>query len=323
MSVYFRVDGNFEIGMGHFVRCVSIAQILKTKYNICFILHNTNEQLISNYLLDKFNYKNTSFNNEWLSLLTKNDIVVLDGYKFTIQDQKEIKATGAKLVLIDDFTHDVSVADAVINHQLYATAADYKSKTNAILCLGANYLMIRNSFIKSKKNKVVPSQCKSVFLCLGGSGLEAETKAIIEKLILINGIEKISLLVGETFEGSKPDILKIDNRIKIYQSLSDLEVIDLINDSDIGIVIASTIAYEALYLNLPLLLFFDTPLQVNFYNSLCKVQNVLGLGLIDDVKDIDFLNQIEVLLDLNAVGKGVFDNFSPNNFIDLFDKLSV
>ncbi len=52
-------------------------------------------------------------------------IVVLDGYHFGTNYQKQIKLKGAKLVCIDDMHDKEFVADLIINHIPRITPQDY------------------------------------------------------------------------------------------------------------------------------------------------------------------------------------------------------
>ena len=49
MNFFFRVDSNFEIGNGHFSRCLTLAkEISSHKTNLCFFLLSNTDNLIHN-----------------------------------------------------------------------------------------------------------------------------------------------------------------------------------------------------------------------------------------------------------------------------------
>ena len=323
MTIYFRVDANSKNGMGHFIRCFSIAQILIKKFNICFVFKETNILLIEKYLNYNYQYQTVKDEYIFLNLLRTNDIVILDGHEFTIKDQLAIKKRNAKLILIDDLIHDIEYADVVINHQLFITDKDYNAKDTNRLCLGAKYLMIREAFILNKKEKKMPLEYKRLFLCLGGVPSFNHLFHAVKELKSIREITKIDILIGCAIDQEYQEIEKFDNRIQIHNYLSDEEVANLINTSDFGIVTASTIAYEALFLKLPLLILYENTNQINFYNALLNVNHVIGIGKLEDINGESILGKI-LQLKLNSLltNLSVFNEFSQDNFIEIINKLA-
>jgi UDP-2,4-diacetamido-2,4,6-trideoxy-beta-L-altropyranose hydrolase len=111
-----RTDGGSDIGLGHVVRCMSLAHMLKNDFSIHFfsleIPKSFRNEITQNEWKVTVIEKETDFLNE----LTGEEIVVLDGYQFDSDYQKEIKSRGSKLVCIDDFHDQHFYADLVINH---------------------------------------------------------------------------------------------------------------------------------------------------------------------------------------------------------------
>ena len=120
-KIYFRADGNADIGLGHVIRCLALADMLKEEFECVFATRFVNKYIneeiqktCSSYI--KLKEKHGEHYEEFLSFIEKEDIVVLDNYFFTTDYQKKIKNIGCKLVCIDDMHDKHYVADAVINH---------------------------------------------------------------------------------------------------------------------------------------------------------------------------------------------------------------
>ncbi|MEO9256910.1 MAG: hypothetical protein ABI207_00935, partial [Crocinitomicaceae bacterium] len=104
--ILFRVDGGKTIGLGHVVRCLALADLLKTKFEIIFVLQETAKDVID--LIESKSYSIISIpfiddytmdNQNFIKYIQSNDIVVLDGYHFKTDYQKTIKNKGCKLVV--------------------------------------------------------------------------------------------------------------------------------------------------------------------------------------------------------------------------------
>jgi UDP-2,4-diacetamido-2,4,6-trideoxy-beta-L-altropyranose hydrolase len=102
-KIIFRVDGNANIGLGHLVRCMALAEMLRYDFTIHFICHELHEK--TRAMLESVCQELTIIKDETESLakfIASSDIVVLDGYNFNTDYQKQIKNSGCKLVCIDD-----------------------------------------------------------------------------------------------------------------------------------------------------------------------------------------------------------------------------
>ena len=110
-----RADATPLIGAGHLMRCLALAQALRTTgYRVTFIAHCQSKSLHQRLLDEGFqviplkyyhpaavDWQTTSevlqsFQDPWL---------VLDGYHFDSAYQRQIKDGGHRLLVIDDMAH--------------------------------------------------------------------------------------------------------------------------------------------------------------------------------------------------------------------------
>ena len=100
-KIYFRADAGPEIGYGHYIRSLALADMLKRDFDCkMFTQSPTNYQIKEARTIcpvialpndeSKFYL--------FLDLLEGDEIVVLDNYFFTTDYQRAIKAKGCKLV---------------------------------------------------------------------------------------------------------------------------------------------------------------------------------------------------------------------------------
>lgn len=250
-KILFRADGNAEIGLGHFMRLVSILEMLKADFTCFFAMQNP-EEFTSNILKS---YGATVIGLEksidyiaeatYLKSLSEDfDMIVLDGYYFTEDYQKIIKEGDWKLTYIDDLHSFKIEADLIINHAVGVNVEHYEANDNVTFCLGTDYAMLRKEFLESGKIVQSYNQQHKAFVCLGGSDPNDFTNQIIKDLIQVKSLFQIHVVVGKAYRFfDKLNAIK-DDRLRILCGLSPQEMVVEMRDSTIGIVSSSNIAYE-------------------------------------------------------------------------------
>src|ERR1044072_5150725 len=122
-KVIIRADGGTSIGMGHVVRSLALADMIRQDFDIVFaiqqpgdevlkMIHQVTETVI--HLPVTADYSDDSL--RFCEYLDSEQIVVLDGYHFRTAYQEAIRKKGCKLVAIDDLHAWHHVADLVLNH---------------------------------------------------------------------------------------------------------------------------------------------------------------------------------------------------------------
>ena len=163
-KVYIRADGSSNIGLGHIIRCVSLAHMLKDKFMIHFFVLEIPEALKSEIVQNEWNITVIEKELDFLSELKGNEIVILDGYLFNSNYQKQIKNKGCKLVCIDDFHDQRFYADLVINHAPGVSKEDYKGEQYTKYLLGPDYALLRPEFLEITSNEILEGYGK--YICL-------------------------------------------------------------------------------------------------------------------------------------------------------------
>ena len=118
-KIYFRADAGPNIGYGHYIRSLALADMLKQDFDCTMFT-----QVPTDYQLRECETvcpivalpDDESKFQKFLEYLKGDEIVVLDNYFYTTDYQRAIKAKGCKLVCIDDIHDKHYVADVVINH---------------------------------------------------------------------------------------------------------------------------------------------------------------------------------------------------------------
>ena len=279
-KILFRADASSEIGYGHFIRTLALADMLKEDFNCTFYTQTPytyqEEEAKQVCPIGPLPNDDTKFSS-FLERLEGDEIVVLDNYFFTPEYQKAIKDKGCKLVCVDDLHNKHYYADVVINHGCN-DASLFDTETYTRLCLGLDWALLRKPFrgqLPNNNNK------EGIVICFGGADPYRLAEKTIESILRINHRQKIYIVAGDSFTniyGDNPNII-------VKRKLSAQEVCDLFDSSSLGIFSSSTVAIEAASRNLWMLTGYYVDNQQSIYKTLTESHYGFPLGDLTKLND--------------------------------------
>jgi len=294
--IVFRADGNQQKGLGHLFRTFSLIEMLKDDYRVELATReDSNLSVIPKAYKVALVPTDEEKELDWIitRYCSKLTIIVLDGYSFGEDYVKRLKDKGFRVVFIDDFAREHMYADVVINHSLSVREEDYEKEEYTKLALGTKYAMLRPLFLQEAKKEVLPATNKKVFVCFGGSDFEDITRRIVRLLLKIEEVEEISVVLGSSyafdFDVSSP-------KIKVYRSLSEKEMVNLMQQHDRMVVPSSTVLYEALCFKKYILTGYYVDNQESIYIGFANEGVLIGVGKFQDNNDKELLQKLERLV---------------------------
>lgn len=279
-KIFFRADASSEIGYGHFIRTLALADMLKEDFNCIFYSQTPSDyqkeeakQVCPLEDLPNDDTKYASF----LERLQGNEIVVLDNYFFTPDYQKAIKDKGCKLVCIDDLHNKHYYADVVINHGC-KDASLFDTETYTRLCLGLNWALLRKPF---RKKLPANKEKEGIVICFGGADPCHLAEKTTESILRINPSQKIYIIAGDSFTnryGDNPNVI-------VKRKLSAREVCDLFDSVSLGMFSSSTVAIEAASRNLWMMTGYFVDNQQSIYKTLTESHYGFPIGDLTRLND--------------------------------------
>lgn len=257
-KIYFRADGNAKMGLGHVIRSLALADMLRNDFDCHFIIRQPlptlKEQIlkICKSIVEIPQTENDIQEAQLLasSYLEGNEIVVLDGYHFITAYQQAIKDKGCKVVCIDDIYAYHFVADMIINHAGGITPEHYSAEASTKFSLGLQFALLRKPFREAAKKREYPDREKdSVFICLGGADPQNDTIKVLQKCEAIKEIKKCYLVIGGAYSHKaelEEYITKTKLDIELLSNLSEYEMVKYMSKSSKAITPPSTISFEYL-----------------------------------------------------------------------------
>lgn len=267
-KIYFRADAGPNIGYGHYIRSLALADMLKQDFD-CTMFTQTPTEYQINEAKDVcpivvLPNDDTKFD-KFLEYLHGDEIVVLDNYFFTTDYQRAIKAKGCQLVCIDDMHDKHYVADVVLNHGCDDPSL-FDKEEYTHLCLGFDYALLRRPFLESHNN--IERQKGLFVVCFGGSDPHNLTHKYVEHLIMSQGELQVVAVVGDGYQYR--DTLSNISNVEVRSCLSASEMANLFRNAEAVVCSASTTAYEALACGARVYAGWYVDNQKEFYQSLLK-----------------------------------------------------
>ena len=302
MKIVFRVDTSLKIGIGHLMRCLTLANELKQQnHEIVFICRKLKGNLISliKYpilmLTNNDKFQSDDLYLSWLGatqeqdseqtirVIPKNtDLLIVDSYALDEIWHKQLRPYTKKIMVIDDLADRQFDCDVMLNQNLGIQKEDYKEQVpdNCELLLGCEYALLRPEFpnlreraLEKRKNT---KEIKNILISLGGYDPENLTYNILKE---IRAKFDITVVLG----GSSPHNVMIKN----YAKTKNISVIidannmaELMIDADLAVGASGSTSWERCCMGLPTLLLIAEDNQREIAKSLTQ------LGAVKIIKDL-------------------------------------
>ena len=208
--------------------------------------------------------------------------VVVDGYRFDSEYQRDLKNAGLKLLFLDDLGQcKHHFADLVLNQNVHAREHLYASReASTRLLLGPRFAMLRRDFKpwSNCRREIAPSGRK-VLVAMGGSDPDNVTAVVLEALrkVAIGGLEVIAVLGGSNPHADFPE--RFANQSPPIRFLRDVaNMPQLMAWADIAVSAAGSTCAELGLLGLPALLIDLAENQAPVAEELGRQQAAIHLG---------------------------------------------
>ena len=267
-KIYFRADAGPEIGYGHYIRSLALADMLKQDFDCTMFTQMPTEYQLREAegicAIVTLPNDDSKFD-KFLEYLKGDEIVVLDNYFFTTDYQRAIKAKGCQLVCIDDMHDKHFVADAIINSAPDIDPANYDKEQYTRLYHGLEYILLRKEFLEAT-HAVSTERSDSVFVCFGGSDEYDMTQKTC-RILLANTDYELNVVIGEHY-AHRDDLEALDvKRMRTYSNLNATDMVQLMREAYFAIVPLSTTMLETCCTRTPIISGFDADNQLNMARS--------------------------------------------------------
>ena len=191
--IYIRTDGNGEIGTGHIMRCLSIAQEYRRQGGEAIFLIADDR---AGDLIKKKGFSYICLNSVWNDLEQELNIMVsiieekrislllIDSY-FATEEYLSMLRKHTKIAYVDDLDQFIYPVDLLINYNIYAEQLDYlrrykEAGVTTKFALGCRYAPLREEF--RGRDRSISQRVRKVLITTGGTDIYDVTGHLLEQL---------------------------------------------------------------------------------------------------------------------------------------------
>ena len=307
MIIIIRADASTQMGTGHVMRCIALAQAWQEQGGAVVMVSAE----IPTLLRDRLGVENIESrlieadNDAQATIQIAQEIgaewVVVDGYQFDSYYQRMIKSADLQLLFIDDYGHcDAYCADFVLNQNSYADSLLYaKREPYTQLLLGSRYVLLRREFWQWRGwQRPQPQTPYHVLVTLGGSDPDNVTGKVIDALHSWTAFPlQLTVLVGggnPHYEDLEARVKRSPHRVELRRNVTDMP--RLMSEANIAISAGGSTCWELAFMGLPNLIIVLAENQVAVGKNLDEVGVASNLGWWHELSAETICQQIQTIL---------------------------
>lgn len=307
MNIFFRTDVSYEIGTGHLMRCLTLADRLQSEgAEITFICrdhpgfdgniikdHGFELILLEYSARGAVNASHENIYTRWLaypwnvdrdqtiSAIAQTELraewLVADHYGIDHEWQSGLRRAVDNIMVIDDLANRKHDCDLLLDQNCHV---DYKSRYDELVSpetvklLGPDFAMLRPEFTEVRSGGLAHRIENRVFVFFGGADLTNETQKTIEALNEIDIPWTADIVVGSA-NRNRETIEKLcrDNPDIIFHT-NIKNMAELMAKASLAVGAGGTTTYERAALGLPTIFIAIADNQI----SVSRGADFLGLG---------------------------------------------
>ncbi|MEA5616583.1 UDP-2,4-diacetamido-2,4,6-trideoxy-beta-L-altropyranose hydrolase [Cronbergia sp. UHCC 0137] len=315
MYLLIRANASSEIGIGHLMRCLALAQTCKeNQWQVIFCINKKASILASRLISESiqvYYLKSLPGSNkdaQETSNLAKDfdcQWVVVDGYQFDAEYQGIIKVSGLKLLFIDDYGHaEHYYADIVLNQNISADDGLYTNRESYTqLLLGTRYTLLRQEFWQCQGwKRINPLVASKILVTMGGADPDNVTLKVIQalELVKVDGLEVIVVVGASNSHDEQLQVTAKESKLTIRIEKNVQNMPELMAWADVAITAGGSTCWELAFMGLPSLILVLAENQRAIAQQLHKLEIFITLGNYQDVSVIDIASTTnQLLLNIN------------------------
>jgi UDP-2,4-diacetamido-2,4,6-trideoxy-beta-L-altropyranose hydrolase len=310
VDLLIRADAGIEIGTGHVMRCLALAQGWREAGGDAVVAMATGAPSLEKRLAEEgFEFERlaaepgSSEDAAAAARLAQEkgaSWVVVDGYHFGYDYQRALKDAGLRVLFVDDNGHAGRYcADIVLNQNLHADEAMYADREpHTRLLLGTRYVLLRREFLKWKAwRREIPDVARKLLVTMGGAGPENVTLKVVEALaqVRVNGLEAVVAVGGGNphHDGLCAAAADSPASIRVERDVRDMP--ELMAWADVAVSAAGSTCWELAFMGLPQITIVTAENQELVGAALAAMGPVIGLGRLTNRSAVDVSSRLSKL----------------------------
>jgi len=339
MKIVFRTDSSMDIGTGHVMRCLTLAdELMERGADVSFVCRKALGNLIQ-HIEDK-GYRvyplppdiDLSVDRDLTQKILQKqteliDWLIIDHYEIDILWESYLRKYVKKIMVIDDLANRYHDCDILLDQNISVKGNRYNGfvPLHCLKLLGPEYALLMQEFAQARMSlKERAGEVKRILVTMGGVDHENQTAKVLKgiKMLGRNDIS-VDVILG----ASNPNRSKIEEMISEMQNAKCFNNVknmaDFMVKADIAIGASGSTTWERCCLGLPSIVMVLADNQKDIAEELEKEGVVVNLGWHEDVTEMDIKNAVENLLadsdkrgKMNLKGKEMVDGIGIKKVVE-------
>jgi UDP-2,4-diacetamido-2,4,6-trideoxy-beta-L-altropyranose hydrolase len=288
MNVFIRADASVEMGTGHIMRCLTLAEKLRDRGATVSFISRNHEGNLNDWIrsVKKFtvyslpvqlgcqNNKSDSIYKKWLGAdvaddvqLTRNilseapstiDWLIIDHYGIDEEWEKKLRPYVGKIMVIDDLANRPHDCDVLLDQNMHSDMEARYETLVSPTCrkfLGPQYALLRQEFINERKKlRKRDGILRRILIFFGGTDPTNETMKTLKAIESLNRNEiRVDVIVGLSNphkEQVQKKCLSLSH-VNYYCQVNNMA--SFIREADLAIGASGSSTWERCCLGLPAL----------------------------------------------------------------------
>jgi UDP-2,4-diacetamido-2,4,6-trideoxy-beta-L-altropyranose hydrolase len=268
--ILIRADANPEIGAGHVMRCLAIAQAWQARGGrVAYAMATAPEAIrarlqaeaVTTHALDAPPGTPADADQTLAVAQTLGaPWIIVDGYRFDSAYLQRFYAAGRRVLVIDDDAQlDSYPVDLILNPNLHATESMYpapRRRTSTRVCTGWEYALFRREFLQCRpRTRTLEAPLRRLLLTFGGSDPYNVSGRVLDALRHMAAADlHVRVLAGGMnlrLQTLRAQAERFPGQVEILHDVTNMP--GLMNWADLAVSAAGGTADELLFLNVPFL----------------------------------------------------------------------
>ncbi|MBU3585140.1 UDP-2,4-diacetamido-2,4,6-trideoxy-beta-L-altropyranose hydrolase [Polynucleobacter sp. AM-26B4] len=300
MNVAFRADASTQIGTGHFMRCLTLAEELKNQgANALFLSRNLPLYLSDMLVAKEIEYiplNNDDITNSidelaharWLAVSQAQDAkatvralsgrnfdwIIVDHYALDFRWESIVRPNVKKIMVIDDLADRSHDCDILLDQNCYLnmqTRYNGKVPVQCQLLLGPHYAILREEFRAVREQiKIRNGDVKKILVFFGGVDQRNYTLKTMAALAAMDVDVSVDVVIG----AQHPFVDLIKDACANYGFICHVQTISmakLMMEADLAIGAGGSASWERCCLGLPAIIVAFAENQIEIASGLASV----------------------------------------------------
>ena len=292
-----RADGNSEIGMGHVMRCLSIADAVKEQA-VEPIFVTACEECVS--MIEQRGFQTRLLTTDYRDMLSEmpqlgnllekekkeleKHILLVDSYQVSDEYYRELKKLGY-VVCLEDMGQPYPV-NLLINYNIYGEKlaskyeADNENKPEKML-LGVSYMPLRQEFL-TDIDYTLKDKVTDVMITTGGSDPFFAAKAFVDAFLADKLLQEEKIryhIISGPFNSHAEELKELyasHPRVVVHENVKSMK--EIMRQCDVVLTATGSTIYEVSALGIPMLVFYFAENQRRGAEEIGNKTSVINCG---------------------------------------------